>query len=220
MNELILDRHEGQVGEAGLIKGVAVGVVTQNRDPESLGRVKVKFPWRENPDESHWARIAAPMAGVNRGTWFLPEVGDEVLVAFEAENVEHPYLLGALWNGQDNPPETNQDGQNNIRKIRSRSGHEIIFNDDSQTKQEKIEIHTNSGHKIVLDDSLGSEKIEVKDKAGTNFIVIDSVQNSLTIESGLNLTIKSTNINIEAGATMTLKAGATLTIQGTLVRIN
>jgi uncharacterized protein involved in type VI secretion and phage assembly len=220
MSELILDRHEGQVEEAGLIKGVAVGVVTQNRDPDSLGRVKVKFPWRENPDESHWARIAAPMAGVNRGTWFLPEVGDEVLVAFEAENVEHPYLLGALWNGQDNPPETNQDGQNNIRKIRSRSGHEIIFNDDSQTKKEKIEVHTNGGHKIVLDDSLGSEKIEVKDKAGTNFIVIDSVQNSLTIESGLNLTIKSTNINIEASATMTLKAGAILTIQGTLVKIN
>lgn len=219
MSELILDRHEGQVEEAGLMKGVAVGVVTQNRDPESLGRVKVKFPWRENPDESHWARIAAPMAGVNRGTWFLPEVGDEVLVAFEAENVEHPYLLGALWNGQDNPPETNQDGQNNIRKIRSRSGHEIIFNDDSQTKREKIEIHTNGGHKIVLDDSPAA-KIEIKDKAGTNFIVIDSVQNSLTIESGLSLTIKSTNINIEAGATMTLKAGATLTIQGTLVRIN
>src|SRR5262245_10644139 len=104
MSELILDRHEGEVAEAGLIRGVAVGVVTQNRDPESLGRVKVKFPWRENPDESHWARIAAPMAGVNRGTWFLPEVGDEVLVAFEAQNVEHPYLLGALWNGQDNPP--------------------------------------------------------------------------------------------------------------------
>jgi uncharacterized protein involved in type VI secretion and phage assembly len=220
MSELILDRHEGQVEEAGLIKGVAVGVVTQNRDPDSLGRVKVKFPWRENPDESHWARIAAPMAGVNRGTWFLPEVGDEVLVAFEAENVEHPYLLGALWNGQDNPPETNQDGQNNIRKIRSRSGHEIIFNDDSQTKKEKIEVHTNGGHKIVLDDSLGSEKIEVKDRAGTNFIVIDSVQNSLTIESGLSLTIKSTNINIEASATMTLKAGAILTIQGTLVKIN
>jgi uncharacterized protein involved in type VI secretion and phage assembly len=220
MSELILDRHEGEVAEAGLIRGVAVGVVTQNRDPESLGRVKVKFPWRENPDESHWARIATPMAGVNRGTWFLPEVGDEVLVGFEAENVEHPYLLGALWNGQDNPPETNQDGQNNIRKIRSRSGHEIIFNDDSQTKKEKIEVHTNGGHKIVLDDSLGSEKIEVKDKAGTNFIVIDSVQNSLTIESGLSLTIKSTNINIEASATMTLKAGAMLTIQGTLVKIN
>jgi uncharacterized protein involved in type VI secretion and phage assembly len=220
MSELILDRHEGQVEEAGLIKGVAVGVVTQNRDPESLGRVKVKFPWRENPDESHWARIAAPMAGVNRGTWFLPEVGDEVLVAFEAENVEHPYLVGALWNGQDNPPETNQDGANNIRKIRSRSGHEIIFNDDSQTKKEKIEIHTNGKHRIVLDDSLGSEKIEIKDKTDANLIVIDSVQRSVTIESGLSLTIKSTNINIEASATMTLKAGATLTIQGTLVRIN
>lgn len=205
---------------AGKIKGVAVGIVKDNKDPEGMGRVKVHFPWQEDKGNSFWARIAVPMAGKDRGTYFLPEVEDEVLVTFEKEDIGHPYVIGSLWNGQDNAPETNSDGNNNIRKIRSRSGHEIIFNDNATSRQEKIEIHTNANHRIVLDDAVGSEKIEIQDKTGSNKIVIDSVQNSVTIEGALKLAIKSKIINIEADASMTIKAGATLTIQGTLVRIN
>ncbi|NUM68170.1 phage tail protein [candidate division KSB1 bacterium] len=204
----------------GKIKGVAVGVVTNNKDPQGMGRVKIRFPWREHQDESYWARIATLMAGKDRGSFFLPEVGDEVLVAFEREDIRHPYVVGGLWNGQDKPPETNSDGKNNIRKIKSRSGHEIIFNDDHEAKKEKVEIHTKAGHKVVLDDAAGSEKIEVRDKSGSNFIVIDSVQNSITIESTAQLKIKSQKIDIEAGATMTLKASGALTIQGAIVKIN
>lgn len=204
----------------GRIKGVAIGIVTDNKDPEGMGRVKVHFPWIEGEGDSFWARIAALMAGKDRGTVFLPEVDDEVLVVFEKEDIRHPYVLGALWNGQDNPPEKNSDGKNNIRKIKSRSGHEIIFNDDATQKKEKIEIHTAGKHEIVLDDSLGSEKIVIKDKTGSNKVIIDSTQNSITIESGLQLKIKSTKIDIEATAAMTLKAGGTLTIQGALVKIN
>lgn len=204
----------------GNMKGVAIGIVTNNRDPDQMGRVKVRFPWRENRDESYWARIGTMMAGKGRGSVFIPEKNDEVLVAFDKEDIRHPYVIGALWNGQDEPPETNADGKNNIRKIRSRSGHELIFNDDHEGQKEKIEIHTKAGHKIVLDDSAGAEKIEIKDKTGTNFIVIDSVKNSITIESGLELKIKSTKIDIEATASLNIKAGATLNLQGALVRIN
>jgi uncharacterized protein involved in type VI secretion and phage assembly len=214
----LLQKQEAE--EAGQVRGVAVGIVTNNKDPDGLGRVKVHFPWRENPDDSYWARISVLMAGKQRGSFFLPEVGDEVLVAFEREDIRHPYIIGALWNGIDTPPETNSDGKNNIRKIRSRSGHEIIFNDDSQSKKEKIEIHTNGGHRLVLDDSIGSEKIIIEDKSGSNSIVIDSTQQSLTIESGLSLKLKSQKIDIEAGAAMTIKSTGTLTIQGTLVKIN
>ncbi|MEA1867251.1 MAG: phage tail protein, partial [Thermodesulfobacteriota bacterium] len=85
---------------------------------------------------------------------------------------------------------------------------------------EKLEVHTNAGHKIVLDDSLGKEKIEIRDKTGSNVIEIDSMQNSITIESALKLKIKAQMIEIEAGAMMTIKAGAILTIQGALVKIN
>src|SRR5689334_1534804 len=96
----LLNQENVETSEPGIVRGVSVATVVQNQDPEGLGRVKVRFPWRENPDESHWARIAVPMAGGDRGAWFLPEVGDEVLVACDAERVEHPYVLGALWNGQ------------------------------------------------------------------------------------------------------------------------
>jgi uncharacterized protein involved in type VI secretion and phage assembly len=160
------------------------------------------------------------MAGAERGGFFLPEVGDEVLVAFEHGDINYPYVIGALWNSEDPPPETNRDGNNNFRKITSRSGHEIIFNDDEQGGAEKLEIHTNAGHQIILDDSTGQEKIEIVDKTENNSIKIDSVQNSITIESSANLNIKAQTITIEANASLELKATGNLTIQGAMVRIN
>ena len=212
--------HVGEGKASGKVENVGVGIVTNNEDPDGLGRVKVRFPWREKEDDSHWARIATLMAGNERGSFFLPEVDDEVLVAFEQGNIHHPYVIGALWNGQDKPPETNKDGKNNIRKIRSRSGHEIILNDDSEQKKEQVEIRTKAGHKVLLDDSAGKEKIEIIDKTGSNSIAIDSVQNSMTIESAMKLTIKSQMIEIESGGMMTIKAGTILTLQGALVKIN
>jgi uncharacterized protein (DUF2345 family) len=104
--------------------------------------------------------------------------------------------------------------------VQSRSGHKIVFNDDHEQKKEKLEIQTKAGHRITLDDAAGAEKIEIKDKTGSNSIVIDSVKNSITIECGMTLKIKAQAIEIEAGATMKLKAGATLTIEGAMVMIN
>lgn len=202
------------------ITGVVVGVVTDNQDLEGLGRVKVKFPWRDDNDESFWARIASLMGGQDRGTYFLPEVNDEVLVAFDHGDIHHPYVIGGLWNGRDNPPETNRDGKNNIRKIRSRSGHELIFNDDSEGGQEKIEIHTKAGHKIVLNDSAGGEKIEITDKTGNNSVIIDSVQNAISVKSTTKLTIESNMIEIKSGGMMNIEATGNLTIKGALVMIN
>jgi len=216
----ILDVLRSEEKSVRRIDGVTGGIVTNNQDPDGLGRVKIKFPWLSDENETDWVRIATLMAGGERGSFFLPEVGDEVLVAFEHGDINHPVVIGALWNGVDKPPETNSDGRNNIRKIKSRSGHEIIFNDDNTAMQEKIEIHTNSGHKIVLDDSVGQEKIEIVDKTGNNKIVIDSVQNSMNIESVLQLKIKATIVEIEATTSLSLKSNAVLTIQGLPVRIN
>src|SRR5687768_7153196 len=83
--------------------GVVIGIITNNKDPDKLGRVKVKFPWLSDTDESFWARTATPMAGNQRGMYFLPEVDDEVLVAFEHGDLRFPYIIGALWNGKDKP---------------------------------------------------------------------------------------------------------------------
>jgi uncharacterized protein involved in type VI secretion and phage assembly len=203
--------------ESSRIQGVALGLVTNNQDPDGLGRVKVKYPWREDSPESFWARIAVMAAGKDRGTTWIPEVGDEVLVAFDKGNIEHPYVLGSLWNGQDTPPEKNADGQNDTKLIRSRCGHQIKFFE--KQGQESFEIKTKGGHVLLMDDTAGSAQIVIKDNSG-NKIEIKSAQNSLTIESGLSLKIKSQSIDIEAGASMNIKASGTLSIQGALVRIN
>lgn len=215
--DLLQPNGEGQ-SEQGAIKGVAIGIVTKNKDDSGLGRVKVRFPWRENNQESYWARIAAPMAGSGRGTYFLPEVDDEVLVAFEREDIGHPYIIGALWNGKDKPPADNTDGANNIRKIKSRSGHELIF--DDKTNCEKVEIHTKAGHKLVLDDTMGSQKIEITDKGGSNSIVIDLITKSIAIKSDVAIDITSKKINIKADAMMTIDGGGMLTLTGGVIKIN
>jgi len=216
----ILDALREDDKSVGKVLGVVAGIVTDNQDPDGLGRVKVKFPWLSDNNETDWARISTLMAGGERGSFFLPEVEDEVLVAFEHGNINRPYVIGALWNGVDKPPETNSDGKNNIRKIRSRSGHEIIFDDNKSDGQEKVEIHTKAGHKIVLDDSVGQEKIEIVDKTGSNSIVIDSVQNSIAISASLQVKIKAGMMEIEADSMLTIKTGGMLTLQGSLVKIN
>lgn len=162
--------------QSGLIYGVVVGVVTNNQDPDGLGRVKLKFPWLSDTHESHWARVMTPMAGKDRGLYLLPEVEDEVLVMFERGVVEHPFVIGALWNGQDTPPAQNQDGKNNLRVFKSRSGHTVTF-----------------------DDTAGAEKIVVQDKSGQSSIVI--AEKSITIESGQDLMIQAKgNITLETGS--------------------
>ena len=194
--------------------GVTVGVVTNNQDPDGLGRVKVKLPWLSDDVESHWARVVTPMAGNDRGLFFLPEVDDEVLVAFEHGSPEFPYVLGALWNGKDKAPESNDDGENNMRTIKSRSG-----------------------HVVRLDDTDGSEKIEIVDGSGANSIVISTADNTITITADADITIESgsgklilsgngieiksqTGVKVEAGANMDLKASGQLNIKGSTVNIN
>ncbi|MEG3936010.1 MULTISPECIES: phage baseplate assembly protein V [unclassified Microcoleus] len=154
--------------ESDRFYGVTVGIVTNNKDEEGLGRVRVKFPCLSETDESYWARVLTPMAGKQRGIYFLPEVDDEVLVAFDRGDISSPYILGGLWNGQDKPPESNTDGKNNLRVIKSRSGHQII-----------------------LDDTENAEKITICDGTGKNQIVIDSKNNAISIEGEKDISIKA-----------------------------
>jgi uncharacterized protein involved in type VI secretion and phage assembly len=200
--------------QATRVSGVVVGVVTNNRDPDGMGRVKVRFPWLSDQDESNWARVASPMAGKERGCYFLPEVDDEVLVAFEHGDVRFPYVVGALWNGKDAPPATNDDGKNSVRVIKSRSGHVVRLTDED-----------------------GKEKIEIVDKSTKNSIVFDTSQNTITITSDKDIvlaaaqgTIKldaqqveiksSAGTKIEAGANMDLKATGQTNVKGATVNLN
>jgi uncharacterized protein involved in type VI secretion and phage assembly len=217
--DLLTDDQEQQRKTRRVI-GVVVGLVTNNHDPDGLGRVKVKFPWLSDGTESDWTKIVSFMAGKDRGAVFLPEVNDEVLVAFEHGDINFPYVLGALWNSQAQPPEKNADGKNNVRKIRSRSGHEVIFRDDSVAQQEQIEIRSNGGHSVLLSDAAGAEQILIKDKSGGNYVKIDSMTNSITVESSVSLSIKSKMIEIESEGIMTIKASGPLNVQGAIIKLN
>ncbi|MGY1701256.1 phage baseplate assembly protein V [Geodermatophilus sp. SYSU D00766] len=197
----------------GFITGVAVGEVTDNKDPESRARVRVRLPWQPDGATSHWARAAMPMAGGDRGTYFLPEVGDEVLVAAEQGDPSRLYVLGVLWNGNQKPPANNDDGANNTRVIKSRSGHTIRFNDDSAKPE--IEVALADGKRIALDN----DGITVDD-GKQNVITVATSSGAITVSAGQKLTLKAATVSIEATTSMTVKSSGNLTLQGALVRIN
>lgn len=198
------------------ISGVVIGKVTDNDDPEGLGRVKVSFPWRDVDDESRWAPIATPMAGDDMGTYFLPEEDDQVLVAFERGDIHYPYVVGSLWNKNQTPPADNE-GSNDVRTIKSRSGHELSFDDNST--EGVVEIETAAGHTITLDDTSGGEKVTIEDN-GANKIEFDAVSGSLSIESGASLSIEAPSIEIAGDGNVKIEASGMLTLKGAVIQLN
>lgn len=212
MNLMTMPPGETSLESGGYVKGVAIALVTQNRDEENMCRVKVRYPWHEQPQDSYWARLAMPMAGRERGLVLIPEVGDEVLVAFEREDVRFPYILGALWNGKDKPPLANDDGNNDKRILTSRKKHYLLFDDGTSGV---VELAHEKGRKVTFDDG----GIVVQDEHG-NQIKIDSDSGAMTLQANGQLNIKAAAITIEATGTLDLKANATLSVRGTLVNIN
>lgn len=171
---------------AGRLFGVYTAVVVDVQDPDRQGRVKIKLPWvgEEDGDKATaWARLSTMMAGAQRGSWFIPEPDDEVLVSFMAGDARHPIVLGALWNGQDDPPES-MDADNNLRSITSRSGSVLRF-DDTQGAT-RVEVLTAGGHELKLDDAAGG-KITLKHSNGATIEVDAAGKVSITALSQLSV---------------------------------
>jgi uncharacterized protein involved in type VI secretion and phage assembly len=194
------------------INGVAIAIVRDNRDPDSLARVRVSFPWHSRPEDTYWARLATPMTGKGYGTYFLPEVNDEVLVAFERGDLRFPYVVGSLWNGNDKPPVTNADGRNDIRTIRTRKGHALRFEDGAKGR---LRLELNDGKAITIDE--GAITI---DAGNGNRVVIGSASGATTIEAASTLRIRAPQIALEASGALDVKAGGTLTLRGAMILIN
>lgn len=207
-------RTESTYEAGGTVAGVAAAIVSRNDDPQNLGRVKLKLPWRSDSKfETDWCRIAMPMAGKDRGTLFLPEVGDEVLVAFDRDDIRYPYVLGQLWSSVDQPPAHKASSKmNDLRIIRSRKGHTITFDDNSS--KGRICIELNDGKRIEIDD----EGITIDDKS--NKLTMKNGSGSMTLEASQTLTLKAPTIEIEASARMTAKSSGPMTIKGAIVEIN
>jgi uncharacterized protein involved in type VI secretion and phage assembly len=182
--------------------GVVVGIVTNNDDPQGMGRVKVRLPWLADDEESTWARLVTPMAGDGRGLYFLPEVNDEVLVAFEHGDIHRPYILGGLWNGQDSPPEANS----------------TVLGGSGQVIQRIIK--TRAGHTIVLDDTDGGGGITIEDRGG-NKIAIDSGSNAVRLEMSGNLDIQSQGkVTISGQAGVDITSPGNVNVQGATINLN
>jgi uncharacterized protein involved in type VI secretion and phage assembly len=190
-------------GLGGRFYGVYSAVVVDLADPEGQGRVRVRLPWSPDPGGTGyaaWARLTTLMAGADRGSWFLPDVDDEVLVAFDAGDPRRPFVLGALWNGRNLPPETMDEGSENQRKvIRTRSGVRLSLDDSPGA--ELLELETPGGHRIALRDS-GSE-VEIVAANGDQVMLNTS---GISVTAGSRVAIEAATVEVAAGS-VTVNAG-------------
>lgn len=187
--------------------GVRIGIVTDNEDPEDLGRVKLRFPWREVDDESPWARIAAPMAGDSCGAYFLPEIGDEVLVAFAGGDVHRPFVLGSLWNGSATPPRRNADGENAVRTIESPHGHRVVLDDSEDAPEVRVE--TSDGHRLRL----GADRLTLEDASGDNSVEIDPDSDAVSIAADERIDLSAPTVAITGDESVVVEGTRDVTVE-------
>jgi len=197
--------HDDRVpsGLGGRWYGVYPAVVSDIKDPDGQGRVLVTLPWAPDTGGDRyeaWARLATLMGGKNRGSWFVPDVNDEVLVSFEGGDPRRPYVLGGLWNGKDTPPESMDGSGNNYRKVlRSRNGVKVTLDDNDG--RESLILETPAGQKLTMKDGPGS--VEIKDSNG-NSVKLES--SGVTVTASAKVKITAGTAEISAGM-LTVNAG-------------
>lgn len=218
--------------------GIVTAVVTNNDDPQKEGRIKVKFPWMTEEHESTWARVASAGAGPEAGFDNIPDVNDEVVVAFEQGDINFPVVLGGLWSNKKKPPPEGQGTRKGeralVRTWHSIKGHRIVLYDNDDKKVEivttdghtitlddankKLEIASSAGHKVTLDDQ--GKKLELKSNAGHTVTMNDS-GSKISVQSTGNLEVKATgNLSLEAGGVLDVKANGPVNIKGAMVNLN
>jgi uncharacterized protein involved in type VI secretion and phage assembly len=192
--EIVDDRVP--VGLGGRWYGVYPAVVVDVRDPDGQGRVKVTLRWAPDTAGAQyeaWARLATMMGGSNRGSWFVPDVNDEVLVAFEGGDTRRPYVIGALWNGIDVPPQSmDANGRNDKKVLRSRNGVKVTLDDTDG--QETFVAETPSGQRITLRDGPGM--VEIVDSNG-NSVKLDA--GGIIVTASAKVTVNASLISMSAG---------------------
>jgi uncharacterized protein involved in type VI secretion and phage assembly len=200
--EMILEARV-PAGLGGHWYGVYPALVSDIKDPDGQGRVKVTLPWSPDTGSERyeaWARLATLMGGNNRGSWFIPDVNDEVLIGFEGGDPRRPYVMGALWNGSDAPPDSMDGAGNNYRKVlRSRNGVKITMDDTDG--QEKFIVETPGGQKVTLKDGPGA--VQLEDSNG-NSIKLET--SGITVTASAKVTVNASLMEISASM-LTVNAG-------------
>jgi uncharacterized protein involved in type VI secretion and phage assembly len=197
------------------VNGVSVATVVNNVDSTGEARVQLVLPWL--PGFLPWARLALPMAGMLRGTFFVPQIGDEVLVVFHQGDLREPFVVGTLWNTIDRPPTLLPTDAVTQRKIRTPLGHELSFDEAAQS----VTLTSNTLSKVTLDPlkaQLSTPLATVSiGKAGD---VTITATNRITLDAPVIEIKAATVLTAQSGGTAALQAGATCTVRGALVSIN
>jgi hypothetical protein len=195
--------------------GVTVGTVINLADPMTLGRVQVQLRFIDDIDLSPWARVASPMAGIAHGTYFIPNVMDEVLVAFEHGDINAPYIIGSLWNGLAPPPLPTPIPQ--IREIRTLVGNQITFLEVPPT----IQLMTPTGQLVTLGGPTGMTSIVsptgVQILVGTTLVSVTPAGVAIT---GKTITIAGQTAISLTAPTISITAAGKCNIMGAMVNIN
>ena len=214
LQSVFADEVRSAETEANRVYEAVIALVTNNKDPSKLGRVKLKFPFLcdTDNDATWWAPVVMLGAGKNRGWFFIPEPKDEVLVVFEHGDMNRPVVIGSLWNGKDTPPDKNGGG-NPRRMIKSRSGSKITFDDDKGN--------------LTIEDGAGKGKITFD--AGANKITIEALKGDVCFQApkgDLQIVAKAVvftatqSLEFHAGSTMAWGSDAGITINAPNVTLS
>lgn len=173
--------------------GVCVATVAGLDDPKGQARVCVEFPMLPTGPKSAWAPLARPFAGAGRGMYYMPEIGDEALVAFEHGDFDHPFIVGFLWNGQDSQPDDGID--ENVRRIQSKAGHQIDL--DDTTGSGRIVLKTAGGNIVEVSDDPMSADIEISTPFGAS-VTVDDLKGIALTTPAAQITIDNTGVTVTA----------------------
>lgn len=200
-------------------------VVCQNKDPENLERIKVRIPTLDggDQDQTHWAQYVTTMEGKEFGWYSLPDIDDVVIVMFVGGDIRQPVIVGGIWSKPDESPEPNEDGKNNFRGYRSRSGHRLILDDSSKVKVVLADKTTKNmmGLGEFAKDGAGPNVCAIykPPMAGDKGISFSSMEGQLQITATTKLTIKAgQSIKINAKTTIDMKA-QTIEMNGTTAKV-
>lgn len=193
--------------------GVTVGRVINLLDPLALGRVQVQLPMLDDVELSPWARVAVPMAGVAHGHYFIPNPGDEVLIAFENGELNAPYVIGSLWNAMAPPPLPSPLAQ--IRMIRTLAGNQVMFTEVPPS----ITILTPGGQTVMLTPA----GVQILSHTSVVNLSPDGVTISgpnINLVGTASINLQAPNVTINGAAATTVQSAGVVNVTGPLVKIN
>ncbi|OUN03021.1 hypothetical protein B5G43_15685 [Flavonifractor sp. An92] len=221
-------------GHTPIMYSVTTGKVVANWDKKHPGMVQVEiFLGEEGKNRTDWVRVAQPYAGKGYGNYFLPEVGDEVVLAFNLGDRDHPIVIGSLWNQVDTIPEDTAKEKNDVKRLRTKGGHELVFTEESG--KETLTLHTPGGLTLQMDDK--AKSVTIQDKDGKNLMTVDGKNGAVTVTAakkitldagsgsleldgqGKKATLKMATINIQADQTLNLK-GQSVKMEGSMMTVS